>query len=110
MVVWWTVIVVLVASVARFVGSWAGARMAVLGNRDGMAPGSALNARGALEIVIATVGLSLGVLNDASFTIVVMGRKTAEGRSSRTGPLNVSLLVGSHVFPARPKRFELLTF
>jgi nucleotide-binding universal stress UspA family protein len=46
--------------------------MAGLGNRDGMALGSALNARGALEIVIATVGLSLGVLNDASYTIVVI--------------------------------------
>jgi Kef-type K+ transport system membrane component KefB/nucleotide-binding universal stress UspA family protein len=71
-VVWWTIIIVLVASVAKFVGSWAGARMAGLGNRDGMALGSALNARGALEIVIATVGLSLGVLNDASYTIVVI--------------------------------------
>jgi Kef-type K+ transport system membrane component KefB len=71
-VVWWTIIVVLVASVAKFAGSWAGARMAGLGNRDGMALGSALNARGALEIVIATVGLSLGVLNDASYTIVVI--------------------------------------
>lgn len=71
-VVWWTVIVVAVASGAKFVGSWAGARMAGLGNRDGMALGSALNARGALEIVIATVGLSLGILNDASYTIVVI--------------------------------------
>ena len=71
-VVWWAVIIVLVASVAKFVGSWAGARMAGLGDRDGMALGSALNARGALEIVIATVGLSLGVLNDASYTIIVI--------------------------------------
>jgi hypothetical protein len=37
-----------------------------------MALGTALNARGALEIVIATVGLSFGVLNDASYTIVVI--------------------------------------
>jgi Kef-type K+ transport system membrane component KefB/nucleotide-binding universal stress UspA family protein len=71
-VIWWAVIIVLVASIAKFFGSWAGARMAGLGNRDGMALGSALNARGALEIVIATVGLSLGVLNDASYTIVVI--------------------------------------
>jgi Kef-type K+ transport system membrane component KefB len=71
-VIWWTVIIVAVASVAKFVGSWFGARLAGLGNRDGMALGSALNARGALEIVIATVGLSLGVLNDASYTIVVI--------------------------------------
>ncbi|MDP9397551.1 MAG: hypothetical protein M3P96_06865 [Actinomycetota bacterium] len=37
-----------------------------------MALGLGLNARGALEIVIATVGLSLGVLNQASYTIIVL--------------------------------------
>lgn len=71
-VIIWTVIIVVVASVAKFIGSWAGARAAGLGNRDGMALGAALNARGALEIIIATVGLSLGVLNNASYTIVVI--------------------------------------
>lgn len=83
-VIRWTVIIVVVASVAKFVGSWAGARMAGLGNRDGMALGSALNARGALEIVIATVGLSLGVLNEASYTIVVI---MAIGTSIMAAPL-----------------------
>ena len=83
-VVWWTIVIVVVASVAKFVGSWVGARMAGLGNRDGMALGSALNARGALEIVIATVGLSLGVLNEASYTIVVI---MAIGTSVMAAPL-----------------------
>jgi Kef-type K+ transport system membrane component KefB/nucleotide-binding universal stress UspA family protein len=71
-VIWWTIVIVIVASVAKFAGSWAGARLAGLTNRDGMALGAALNARGALEIIIATVGLSIGVLNDSSYTIVVI--------------------------------------
>jgi Kef-type K+ transport system membrane component KefB/nucleotide-binding universal stress UspA family protein len=69
---WWALVVVVIASVSKFAGSWLGARAAGLVNREGLALGSALNARGALEIVVATVGLSLGVLNDASYTIIVL--------------------------------------
>lgn len=68
----WTVIVIVLASVSKFAGSMIGGRIAGLERREGMALGTALNARGALEIVIATVGLSLGVLNDASYAIVVV--------------------------------------
>lgn len=68
----WAGIVIALATVSKFVGSMIGARIAGLERREGMALGTALNARGALEIVIATVGLSLGVLNDASYAIVVV--------------------------------------
>ncbi|TVR27404.1 MAG: cation:proton antiporter [Ilumatobacter sp.] len=68
----WTFIVIALATASKFVGSMLGARVAGLDRREGMALGTALNARGALEIVIATVGLSLGVLNDASYAIVVV--------------------------------------
>jgi Kef-type K+ transport system membrane component KefB/nucleotide-binding universal stress UspA family protein len=68
----WALIVVAIASISKFLGSMIGARLSGLASREGMALGTALNARGALEIVIATVGLSLGVLNDASYTIVVI--------------------------------------
>ena len=40
--------------------------------RESSALSIGLNARGALEIVIATIGLSLGVLNDESYTAVVV--------------------------------------
>lgn len=68
----WAGIVVAAASVAKFAGSMIAARIAGLPNREGAALGIGLNARGALEIVIATVGLSLGVLNQASYTVVVL--------------------------------------
>jgi Kef-type K+ transport system membrane component KefB/nucleotide-binding universal stress UspA family protein len=68
----WAVIVFIIASVSKFGGSMLGARIAGMSGREGVALGTALNARGALEIVIATVGLSLGVLNDRSYTIVVI--------------------------------------
>lgn len=46
--------------------------MAGLTKREGLALGAGLNARGALEIIIATIGLTLGVLNSATYTIVVV--------------------------------------
>ncbi len=68
----WAIVVVAVASLSKFVGAWLGARAGALSDREGAALGIALNARGALEIVIATVGLSLGVLNERSYTVVVL--------------------------------------
>ena len=68
----WAVILLAVALVLKFVGSLAGARWAGLTTKEGMVLGAGLNARGALEIIIATVGLSLGVFNQTSFTIIVM--------------------------------------
>ncbi len=68
----WTVLLVAVAIVSKFLGSYYGARWAKLSPRAAMALGAGLNARGTLEIVIGTVGLSLGVFNDASFTVIVL--------------------------------------
>ncbi|MGB5759674.1 MAG: cation:proton antiporter, partial [Acidimicrobiales bacterium] len=68
----WGLVLLLVAVLLKFFGSWAGARWAGLTSREGFVLGAGLNARGALEIIIATVGLSLGVFNQTSFTIIVM--------------------------------------
>ncbi|MEZ5245587.1 MAG: cation:proton antiporter [Acidimicrobiales bacterium] len=68
----WAIVVLLAASLSKFIGSLAGARLSAIPTREGAALGVGLNARGALEIVIATVGLSLGVLNDRSYTVVVL--------------------------------------
>jgi len=68
----WTLAVIAVASLSKFFGALFGARIARLANREAFALGVGLNARGALEIVIATVGLSLGVLNETSYTVVVV--------------------------------------
>ncbi|MEL7207767.1 MAG: universal stress protein, partial [Actinomycetota bacterium] len=68
----WAALLLSVAVIAKFVGAYVGARWARLSNREGIALGAGLNARGALEVVIATVGLSLGVLNDTAYTAVVL--------------------------------------
>ncbi|MDY7100274.1 MAG: cation:proton antiporter [Actinomycetota bacterium] len=68
----WAVVVLALASASKFVGAFGGARLAGLGRREGAALGVGLNARGALEVVIASVGLSMGALNQSSYTIVVL--------------------------------------
>ena len=68
----WGLVVLAVACLAKFAGAFVGARCAGLSSREGIALGAGLNARGALEIVIATVGVGLGVLNGAAYTIVVL--------------------------------------
>ncbi|MEO0495521.1 MAG: cation:proton antiporter, partial [Actinomycetota bacterium] len=68
----WAGVVVMVAIVAKFVGAFIGARLAGQTNRAATALGAGLNARGALEIVIASVGLSLGVFTETAYTVIVI--------------------------------------
>jgi Kef-type K+ transport system membrane component KefB len=68
-----TLAVIAVATFGKVVGAYAGARL--LSGQDhwsALAYGSGLNARGALEIIIATIGLSLGILNQTTFSIIVV--------------------------------------
>ena len=68
----WTLVVVAAATVTKLVGSWLGARLAGMENREGLALGAGLNARGGIGIVVAAVGLSVRVLNDTSYTVLVI--------------------------------------
>jgi Kef-type K+ transport system membrane component KefB len=68
----WSLAVLGVGCLSKLLGAGVGAGLAGLRRRERLALGVALNARGAVEIVIATVGLSLGVLNSASYTAVVL--------------------------------------
>ncbi|GAA5056313.1 cation:proton antiporter [Nocardia callitridis] len=65
------VVVLIVAVAAKFVGAYLGAMLVRLPRWEAVALGAGLNARGAVEIVIAMTGLRLGVLNTASYTVVV---------------------------------------
>ncbi len=63
----------LIACVGKMLGAYVGAQLS--GTRDhwmALSYGVALNARGAVEIIIATIGLSLGILTQDMFTIIVV--------------------------------------
>ncbi|MFZ2239721.1 MAG: cation:proton antiporter [Gordonia amarae] len=67
-----TVTVVAVAVVSKFAGAYLGARMVRQTHWEATAIGAGLNARGAIEIVIAMVGLRLGIFSPSIFAIVVI--------------------------------------
>ena len=68
----WAGLVIAVAIVAKFAGAFIGARLAGQSPRAATALGAGLNARGALEIVIASVGLALGVFTETAYTVIVI--------------------------------------
>ncbi len=68
----WAGVVVAVAIGAKFAGAFVGARLAGQSSRAAAALGAGLNARGALEIVIASVGLSLGVFTETAYTVIII--------------------------------------
>ena len=65
-------LVLAVACVGKFTGAYLGSRIGGLSHWEGLAMGSGMNARGAMEIIVATIGLSLGVLNQQMYSIIVM--------------------------------------
>lgn len=68
-----TLLVIFVASTGKVAGTYVGARL--IGRRDhwtALSFGAGLNARGAMEIIIATIGLQLGILGQDMFSIIVL--------------------------------------
>jgi Kef-type K+ transport system membrane component KefB len=65
-------LVLLIAVAGKFAGAYAGARASRLGRWDALALGAGLNARGVIEVIIAMVGLRLGVLSPQMYTIVIL--------------------------------------
>lgn len=64
--------VLTVAVLGKFVGVYAGARLSRLSRPEAVAMGIGMNTRGMVEVVVALVGLRLGVLTDATFTVVIL--------------------------------------
>ncbi|GAB3812844.1 hypothetical protein GCM10027605_55430 [Micromonospora zhanjiangensis] len=65
-------VVLAVAIVGKFAGAYGGARLSGLGHWEGLAIGAGMNSRGVVEVVVALTGLRLGILNTASYTIIVL--------------------------------------
>jgi len=66
-----TLTVIVVASVGKFLGALAGGRLAGLTALESLALGTGLNARGSTEVIIASIGLSMGALSSQLYTMVV---------------------------------------
>jgi Kef-type K+ transport system membrane component KefB/nucleotide-binding universal stress UspA family protein len=62
---------ILIASIGKFGGAFIGAELGGLTRREGFALACGMNARGSTEVIIATVGLSMGALNQNLFTMIL---------------------------------------
>ncbi len=66
-----TVTLVVIASVGKFGGAFLGGALGGLSKRESFALASGMNARGSTEVIIATIGLSMGVLSENMFSMIV---------------------------------------
>ena len=66
-----TLAVVVVASLGKFVGALIGGRAGGLTTREALALAAGLNGRGSTEVIIATIGLSVGALGNQLYTMIV---------------------------------------
>jgi Kef-type K+ transport system membrane component KefB/nucleotide-binding universal stress UspA family protein len=66
-----TVGLIAIASLGKFLGAFVGGTLGGLTRAESLALGCAMNARGSTEVIVATVGLTAGLLNQDLFTIIV---------------------------------------
>ena len=66
-----TAALIFIASVGKFTGGFIGGRLGGLTIREDLALACGMNARGSTEIIIASVGLSMGALSHDLFTMIV---------------------------------------
>ncbi len=66
------VLTVLVACVGKGAGCWLAARLNGETNREALAIGTLMNARGLMELILLNIGLERGVITPTLFTMMVM--------------------------------------
>ena len=66
-----TVALVLVASVGKFAGAFAGGALGGLLRPESLALAFGMNARGSTEVIVASLGLSLGALTQTLYSMIV---------------------------------------
>ncbi|CAN5799698.1 cation:proton antiporter [soil metagenome] len=99
----WTLALIAVATLSKLVGAYAGGVAGGMSRMESLAVGIGLNARGAVGVVIATVGLSLEILSTASYTAVVV---VSIATSMMAPPLLRPVLRRLRASPAEAQRLE----
>ncbi|WP_051830870.1 cation:proton antiporter [Streptomyces violens] len=68
----WAPAALAVAVISKFLGAFVGSAVAGLSRWEALAVGAGINARGVIQVVIAVVGVRLGLLNTATYSIIVL--------------------------------------
>lgn len=69
---WFIIVLLTVAILGKLYGGGAGAMLAKMNRQEATVIGLAMNGRGAVELVIASIGLKYGIIDDAIFSILVV--------------------------------------
>ncbi|MFZ0625074.1 MAG: cation:proton antiporter [Acidimicrobiia bacterium] len=85
-----TAAVLLVAAAGKLVGAYLGARWASTTRREGIAYGLALNARGVLGIIVASIGLSMQIFSVEIYSMMVV----VSILTSVAAPIGIRLVFG----------------
>jgi Kef-type K+ transport system membrane component KefB/nucleotide-binding universal stress UspA family protein len=96
-------VVLAVACASKFIGCSLGGIMAGLRWREAFSVAVGMNARGGVGIIVALIGLSLGVLTPATYTIIVL---VAIATSLMAPPLLNWSLRGIEYTPEESERME----
>jgi len=65
-------LILVVASIGKFGGSFVAARITGFGNRDAASLGILMNTRGLMELIVLNIGLDLGILSPTLFAMLVL--------------------------------------
>ncbi len=65
-------LIIAVATAGKFGGTFAAARLTGIGVRQAAGLGILMNTRGLMELIVLNIGLDLGVLTPALFTMMVL--------------------------------------
>ena len=71
-VIAWTAVLILAAILAKILGTVIGGFFAGVRGREALALGSGLSALGAMGVVVAIIGLNLGVVSETGYTVMVL--------------------------------------
>jgi Kef-type K+ transport system membrane component KefB len=98
-------LIIVVATVGKFGGTLAAARLTGLGGRDAAALGLLMNTRGLMELIALNIGLDLKIISPALFAMMVL---MALVTTMATTPLLQWLVPGS-LLPQRAPRVETMS-
>ena len=65
-------IVLAIGSIGKIGGSWVGGRLAGMTNKESLAIGSAMNARGVMEIILGLIAFQAGLISETLFVALVV--------------------------------------
>jgi Kef-type K+ transport system membrane component KefB len=86
----WTVAAIVLAVVAKIAGTMLSGRLVGTDSRTALALGAGLSPLGVMGVVVAIIGLNVGVINEAAYTVLVLAAVV----TSVTAPLLLRWAVG----------------